>query len=58
VQRSRLLHLERASGKFTDGSFRDFLSWLRDDDLLVFNDSRVIPARLLVGEVECTRWIE
>jgi len=43
---SRLLHLERASGKFTDGSFRDFLSWLRDDDLLVFNDSRVIPARL------------
>src|SRR5271168_370713 len=43
---SRLLHLDRASGKFADKMFRDFVSLLRDDDLLVFNDSRVIPARL------------
>src|SRR5277367_5276997 len=43
---SRLLHLDRACGKFADKMFRDFPSFLRDGDLLVFNDSRVIPARL------------
>jgi len=43
---SRLLHLERTSGKFTDNVFHDFPSLLREDDLLVFNDSHVIPARL------------
>jgi S-adenosylmethionine:tRNA ribosyltransferase-isomerase len=43
---SRLLHFERTSGKFTDRVFHDFPALLRNDDLLVFNDSRVIPARL------------
>ena len=43
---SRLLHLERIGGKYADKAFRDLPSLLRDDDLLVFNDSRVIPARL------------
>ena len=43
---SRLLHLERDSGAFHDRQFTDLPSMLREGDLLVFNDTRVIPARL------------
>src|SRR5579859_6502647 len=43
---SRLLHLEGATGALADRSFRDLPSLLREGDLLVFNDTRVVPARL------------
>jgi S-adenosylmethionine:tRNA ribosyltransferase-isomerase len=43
---SRLLHLDRASGRYSDQSFRDFPGFLQAGDLLVFNDTRVFPARL------------
>lgn len=43
---SRLLHLDGASGKISHHMFGDLLSFLGPDDLLVFNDTRVIPARL------------
>jgi S-adenosylmethionine:tRNA ribosyltransferase-isomerase len=43
---SRLLHLSSSTGKFHDKRFRDFPDLLRSDDLLVFNDTRVFPARL------------
>ena len=43
---SRLLSLESASGKLQDGWFQDFPDLLRSDDLVVFNDTRVFPARL------------
>jgi S-adenosylmethionine:tRNA ribosyltransferase-isomerase len=43
---SRLLHLFRGTGAFTDRQFRDFPAVLRRDDLLVVNNSRVFPARL------------
>lgn len=43
---SRLLRLERASGTITDARFRDFPDLLRPDDLIVFNNTRVFPARL------------
>jgi S-adenosylmethionine:tRNA ribosyltransferase-isomerase len=43
---SRLLVLERATGALTHARFRDIGRWLTPDDLLVVNDSRVIPARL------------
>lgn len=43
---SRLLCLEGATGVFTDRQFRDLPALLRPNDLLVFNDTRVIPARL------------
>ena len=43
---SRLLVLHRASGKLEHRQFRDLLEYLHPDDLLVLNDSRVIPARL------------
>lgn len=43
---SRLLHLERSSGRWSDRQFLDFPELLRPDDLVVFNDTRVFPARL------------
>lgn len=43
---SRLLVLGRASGQLSHARFTDFPDLLRPDDLLVFNDTRVIPARL------------
>ncbi len=42
---SRLLQLNRP-GTFRDRWFRDFPDLLRPDDLLVFNNTRVFPARL------------
>ncbi len=44
---SRLLRLERKSGRFDDLRFVQFPSLLRSGDLLVINNSRVFPARLL-----------
>ncbi|HRG16637.1 MAG TPA: tRNA preQ1(34) S-adenosylmethionine ribosyltransferase-isomerase QueA [Pseudomonadota bacterium] len=54
---SRLLVLDGAQGRIADGGFRDLLRLLDRGDLLVFNDTRVIPARLFGrkstgGEVE------
>ena len=43
---SRMLVLDRADGGLRDANFGDFPSMLRAGDLLVLNDSRVIPARL------------
>lgn len=43
---SRLLVLDGATGQYSDRQFRDLPSLLRPEDLLVFNDTRVIPARL------------
>ena len=42
----RLLALDGATGSYRDLQFRDFPSLLDPEDLLVFNDTRVIPARL------------
>ena len=43
---SRLLILDSASGALCDRRFRELPELLRPGDLLVFNDTRVIPARL------------
>jgi S-adenosylmethionine:tRNA ribosyltransferase-isomerase len=44
---SRLLVLEGESGALADRSFGDIVDYLKPGDVLVFNDTRVIPARLL-----------
>ena len=44
---ARMLQLDRATGAWRDGWFREFPELLRAGDVLVLNDSRVIPARLL-----------
>jgi S-adenosylmethionine:tRNA ribosyltransferase-isomerase len=43
---SRLLVLDRNSGAVAHRRFRDLLEYLRPGDLLVLNNSKVIPARL------------
>jgi S-adenosylmethionine:tRNA ribosyltransferase-isomerase len=43
---SRMLRMDRASGAVHDGNFADLPALLEPGDLLVLNDSRVIPARL------------
>ena len=43
---SRLLSLDGATGAIGHHRFADLLDLLRPDDLLVFNNTRVIPARL------------
>lgn len=43
---SRLLHLDGNTGNLTDQQFTDLPSWLQPGDLLIFNDTRVIKARL------------
>ena len=43
---SRLLVLERKSGKIAHRQFPDLLEFLNPGDVLVLNNSRVIPARL------------
>jgi S-adenosylmethionine:tRNA ribosyltransferase-isomerase len=44
---SRLLHVERVSGRWTHRRFTELPGLVRQGDVLVLNDSRVIPARLL-----------
>ncbi len=43
---SRLLHLDGRTGVMHDRQFSDLPALLRAGDLLVFNDTRVVPARL------------
>jgi S-adenosylmethionine:tRNA ribosyltransferase-isomerase len=44
---SRMLVLDRDEQMWVDSSFREFTKYLRPDDVVVVNNSRVIPARLL-----------
>ena len=48
---SRLMVLDRKSGSIEHRHFYDILDYLRPGDVLVINDSKVIPARLY-GHVE------
>ncbi len=41
---ARLLHIN--GSELTDGHMMDLANWLRPSDVLVFNDTKVIPARL------------
>ncbi len=43
---SRLLVLDGASGVLADRTFRELPLLLREGDVLVFNDTRVVPARV------------
>ena len=44
---SRMMVLDRAAGTFSDHGFRELPRLLHPGDLLVFNNARVFPARLL-----------
>ncbi|NIB43934.1 tRNA preQ1(34) S-adenosylmethionine ribosyltransferase-isomerase QueA [Pseudomaricurvus alkylphenolicus] len=43
---SRLLRLDGDTGAIQHGQFPDLLNWLQPGDLMVFNNTRVIPARV------------
>jgi len=43
---SRMMVLDRRTGEITDRLFKNISEYLEADDLLVLNDTRVIPARL------------
>jgi len=43
---SRLLSLNGNNGNLVDGQFPDLISHLNAGDLMIFNDTRVIPARI------------
>jgi S-adenosylmethionine:tRNA ribosyltransferase-isomerase len=51
---SRMMVVDRAAGAISHRMFRDLPEFLRAGDLLVLNNSRVIPARLLTddGKIE------
>lgn len=55
---SRLLCLDRKNGKFSHRHFSELPDILRPSDLLVLNDSRVIPARLIGVKVPSGSVIE
>ncbi|TYV92240.1 tRNA preQ1(34) S-adenosylmethionine ribosyltransferase-isomerase QueA [Listeria monocytogenes] len=43
---SRLMVLDKESGDIKDQHFTDIISYLNEEDALVLNDTRVLPARL------------
>ena len=43
---SRLLVVDAATRRFADRQFTDLSEYLQAGDLLIFNDTRVLPARL------------
>ncbi|MBO7681545.1 MAG: S-adenosylmethionine:tRNA ribosyltransferase-isomerase, partial [Clostridia bacterium] len=43
---SRMLHLDKATGKVEHRHFTDILDYLRPGDCLILNDTRVLPARI------------
>lgn len=54
---SRLFQLEGLSGAMTHGQFPDLLNLVNPGDLMVFNNTRVIPARLF-GQKETGGQVE
>ena len=54
---SRMLVVDRARHEFTDGEFSEFPRMLENSDLLVINNTRVFPARLL-GQTESGARVE
>lgn len=55
---SRLLHLQTYAHQITHCKFKEIIDFVDKKDLLVFNDTKVIPARLIGhkssgGKVEC-----
>ena len=55
---SRLMHLNKETGEYEQGQFRDILKYLKPGDCLVINDTKVIPARLYGSKVGTDAAIE
>ena len=55
---SRLMKIDKTSGSITHDHFYNLCSYLKKGDLLVLNDSRVLPARLYGEKKETGSFIE
>ena len=55
---SRLMHLDKTTGEYKHGHFRDILQYLKPGDCLVINDTKVIPARLIGAKEDTGAKIE
>lgn len=66
---SRLLHMDRQTGSLEHSTFTHILDYLRPDDCLIINDTRVLPCRiygvketgavvefLLLNQIEMDTW--
>ena len=52
------MHLDKTTGEYEHGHFRDILKYLKPGDCLVINDTKVIPARLYGSKVGTDAAIE
>ena len=55
---SRLLVVDRKTNTYTDKKFSDIIDYLTPNDVLVLNDTKVIPARLIGHKEETGALIE
>ena len=55
---SRMMVLDKVSGKYEDKNFIDLIDYLNPGDTLVLNDTKVIPARLIGHKIETDAVIE
>ena len=53
---SRLLALDKTNGEVLHHQFTDLIDELQPNDLLVFNNTRVIPARLFGEKASSSQW--
>lgn len=55
---SRMLVLDKETGKYEDKVFTDFIDYLNPGDTIVLNDTKVIPARLIGHKIDTGAVIE
>ena len=55
---SRLLVLDKNTGEIEHKSFKDIIDYLNEGDVLVINDTKVIPARLMGVKTDTNACIE
>ena len=55
---SRLLILDKKSGELTDEHFYNIINYLSDNDVLVLNDTKVMPSRIYGEKVDTLAHIE
>ncbi len=55
---SKLLVLDKETGNISHNYFKDITSYFKAGDVLVLNDTKVIPARLIGSKVETNATIE
>ena len=55
---SRLLVLDKNTGEISHKHFTDIISYLNEDDILVLNDTKVMPARIIGTKVDTGAVIE